>query len=463
MDVQLLESPREQYRAWGLNKLDLILRDTPLTPSDLLNPYGCTGLFDPCGDGDLISLAMCGADPLMDALGWRSSDICRIIKQYLTWVGPSNQAGANPGAVTPNNIIAECCDDRPSVSWGGCEWEMSGFGHLGNSGGAVCLYDGIKDCANMPDRFLLDGSPIESNLHFRAIMAAEVIMQTLRWMIKNGDASTPGHFDGLDRIITTGVTDRQGNPCPAMDSVVVNWGAGCFASGSEWVDGRGTQALPDGYSIVDLFFLLNRYMMRRRGMAPSLNSQAMQLGDVFIAGSSDRIECLRQCNVCHTQCSGDAGQNIQVVINSKESRDYYTALTTGPANRFGFGYMNVRGVNIPYMEADYLGDDLYFLWRKSGNVPLLWGEFQDMNSLDISRIPGNHFRTSDGGRFMHYSQTDNTCVQEVTDFRPRLRYDGRWMQARIVGFDCDMPVTVPNCDPWNPGFYIPGPLTAKTA
>lgn len=467
-DLMITETPQEKYRAWALDIMQRSLginRDTPLTIGNLVNPYGCTGLFDPAADNDYISLAMAGADPLMDALGWRSSDICNIIKQYLTWMGPANQAGANPGAVTPNNIVTACCDDRPTVGFGTCEFEMGGFGHLGNSGGAVCLYDDIKQYSNLPDRFLLDGSPITSNLHFRAVIAAEVILQTLRWMIKNGNATTPGHFDGLDRIITTGVLDRKGQPCPALDSVVINWDSGCFAEAgaATWTDARGTVALPDGYSIIDLFFQLNRYMLRRRSMAPTLNAQGFQLGDVFIAGSSDRIECLKACNTCHTMCSGSTAENIQVTLNNRESREYYTLLNTGPANRFGFGYMNVRGVNIPYIEADYLGDDLYYLWRKSGNVPLLWGEYQDMNSLDTARIPGNHFRPSDGGRFLHYTQTDNTCVQEVTDMRPRLRYDGRWMQARITDFSCDMPVKMPTSDPWMPTFYIPGPLTAKTA
>lgn len=467
----IIETPQEKYRAWALDTAQKMsgmkFRETSLTLATTLNPYGCTGLMDPCGDNDFISLAMAGADPLLDALGWRPSNVCRIIKQYLTWVGTANQAGQNPGAVTPNNIVAACCDDRNAVSYGACEFEMSGFGHLGNSGGAVCLYDDIKECENMPDRFFLDGSPVSSNLQFRALIAAEVILQTLRWMVKNGNASTAGHFDGLDRIITTGVLDRQGNACPALDSVVIDWGSGCFAGDatSTWTDGRSATpiAIPEGTSLIDIFFTLNRYMARRRSMSPALNSQGFQLGDVFIAGSSDRIECLRMCNVCHTMCPGSTSENIQIVINQRESREYYTMLNTGPANRFGFGYMNVKGVNIPYIEADYLGDDLYFLWRKAGNVPLLWGEYQDTNSLDTSRIPGNTFRPSDGGRFLHYTQTDNTCVQEVVDMRPRLRYDGRWMQARILDFTCDMPVTVPHADPFNVGFYIPGPLVAKTA
>lgn len=188
----------------------------------------------------------------------------------------------------------------------------------------------------------------------------------------------------------------------------------------------------------------------------------MQLGDAFLVGSSDLIECLRQCNVCHTMCAGSCGQSIMSVINQKESRDYYTNLVTGPQNRFGFGFLDIKGTAIPYIESDLFGDDLYLIWRKVGNVPLLWMEYQDANSLDLSRIPGNHFRTSDGGRFLHYSQTQETCVQEVMDFRPRMRYDGRWMQARIANFTCDIPGEVPACDPWNPNFYIPGPLTAKT-
>ncbi len=463
-ELSIIESPREKYRAWALETAGLVLRDTPLTPSNLINPYGCTGLFDPCADNDYISLAMAGADPLLDALGWRPTDICRIIKQYLTWVGPNVAAGQNPGTYTPNNIIEECCDDRPPVAWGTCEFEMEGFGHLGNSGGAVCLYDDVKACENLPDRFLLDGSPITSNLHFRAVVAAEVVLQTLRWMLKNGNATNKGHFDGLDRIITTGVLDRKGQPCPALDSVVINWGAGCFAGkGAEWVDGRGTQVIPTGTSIIDLVYHLHRYMMRRRSMAPTLNAQGFQLGDAFIAGSTDRIECLKQCNTCHVVCDGDRAKNIIMQLNQREARDFFTLLSTGPGNRFGFGYMTVRGVTIPYIEADYIGDDLYYLWRKSGNVNLLWGEYQNTASLDTARIPGNHFRPSDGGRFLHYTQTDNTCVQEVMDMRPRLRYDGRWMQARIVDFQCDLPTTMPNAHPFDPGFYIPGPLVAKTA
>lgn len=464
MQYELANNQREKYRSWGLETLGMIMRDTDLTPDTLINPYGCNGLFDPCGDGDLISLAMCGADPFMDALGWRSSNLCRIIKQYLTWVGPTSAVGQNPGGYTPDGIVTDCCEDRKPVSWQTCEWEMENFGHLGNSGGAVCLYDDLKECEGMPDQFMLDGTPITSNLQFRATIASQVILQTLRWMIKNGNATTKGHFDGLDRIITTGVLDRKGQPCPALDSIVVDWQAGCYAGAgtSTWTDGRGTVAIPEGYSIVKLIYTLFRHLSRRRSMAPMLNSQGLQNGDFFIAGSSDQLECLRDCFVCETMCGGSTEQNIQIVINQKESREFYMQQLTGAGNYFGFGSVSYKGMTIPLIETDILGDDLYLLFRKVGNVPLLWGEYQDTASLDLSRIPGNHFRSSDGGRFLHYTQTDNTCVQEVTDFRPRIRYDGRFMQARIAGFTCDTPVKIPTCNPWDVNFYIPGPFTAAT-
>lgn len=461
----IVEDPKEKYRAWGLKTLGLIMRDADITPDQLINPYGCTGLFDPCGDGDLVSLAMCGADPLMDALGWRANNVCKIIKQYLTWIGPAAAVGMNPGEFTPDGIVEECCEPRKTVAWNTCEWEMEGFGHLGNSGGAVCLWDDMKECEGQPDRFLLDGSPIESNLHFRSIVAAEVILQTLRWMLKNGNATQKGHFDGLDRVITTGVLDRKGNPCPALDSFVINWAGGCFAeAGAEWSDARGTVALPEGYSIIDTIWNLYRHQSRRRSMSPMLSAQTMLPGDAFLVGSPETIECLRMCNVCHTMCSGGDDCDIQVTINNRESREYYVQLVTGQQSTFGYGYLYHKGTAIPYMESNLVGNDLYLLWRKVGNVPLLWMEYQDADSLDLGRIPGNHFRTSDGGRFLHYTQTKETCAQEVMDFRPRMRYDGRWMQARITGFECaDFPRRLPVCDPWHPDFYIPGPLQALTA
>ena len=94
-----------------------------LAVSDLATIYGCCGLFDLCGDDDLISLSMQGADKFMDWLGWEGTDVCIIEKNFISWVQPS-EAGARTG------WVGDPCGDPNSIEFGTCAFRIEDFGRL---------------------------------------------------------------------------------------------------------------------------------------------------------------------------------------------------------------------------------------------------------------------------------------------------------------------------------------------
>lgn len=464
MRVTEMVSPQDEYRKLAADYIrrSFVQRGTDLTLDNFLNPYGCTGLFDPCANNNLISLSMCGVDPFMDALGWTASTICRHIQPYLTWAGDAALAGGAPGAVVPpSGIIADCCDDRPPIAYGTCEYEIEGFGHLGNSGGTICIYDDLQECATTPARRRLDGTVVDSNVEFRALLAAEVILQTLRWMIVHGDSTIPGHFDGLNNIIITGRTDRQGNPCPAMDSMLVTWNDGCYNElDATWTDSRGDQTIPAGNNIIDVIYCMWKQCMKRKKMSPMLAAQGTSIGDMFIAGDPEKLECLLDCLTCKVKCQ--VGDSPNEVLWEPQSQEFLESLRGGNNDFYGFGFLRYKNMRIPLVGADYLGDDLYFITRRSGSMEMLFGEYQDMANLrSLNEFNGSDFSSSDDGRFLHYMQHDNTCLSPVMDMRPRIQYPGSWCQGRIIGFQCDMGIDcVPSCNPWSTDFYFRDLTTA---
>ena len=72
----------------------IIQRDagqTELTVSTVGTVYGCCGLFDLCGDMDLMSLSLEGTSKFLDWIGWEMTSVCRIRKNFIPWVRPTTE------------------------------------------------------------------------------------------------------------------------------------------------------------------------------------------------------------------------------------------------------------------------------------------------------------------------------------------------------------------------------------
>ena len=76
-----------------------------LTVSTTGTIYGCCGLFDLCGDMDLMSLSLEGTSKFLDWIGWEMTNVCRIRKNFIAWVRPTFEDGNQ----TPGDGCSETC------------------------------------------------------------------------------------------------------------------------------------------------------------------------------------------------------------------------------------------------------------------------------------------------------------------------------------------------------------------
>ena len=457
-----IEDRAEQYRTFVLKKLDNIFKTTTpqerasaqyrhdLTVDAQTNPYGCTGIVDPCGSGDLMSLSWAGSDVFLDAWDWRPSTVCDSKYEYLLWATGAEGAPAQLGH--PGG----CCDPRTGIIWETCKFEMTGFALIGRTGGTLCSYeDGLTPCEQYPQT-RLDGSRVKSNREWRANMAFEAILQDLRRMMFLGDADNLNEFDGFQKLINVGVTDYQGNSCALLDSTVITWNSDCNASGGTavWNDHTGVpQPIADGTSIIEVLERVIWVTLFKISQTRSLANQTRRLGDIFIAASSANIYCLLRCYACHNLCSCGAANLSCACMTGPESRAFLESLYGG---YFGFGQITLHGIQIPFLATDWgIGNDIYVFTRKVGNKWAIYGEYQDLRKMGKQ---ANTVSITDRGRFHNYESHDETCVRYTTDFLPRIQYPGRHLQTRIVGFTCDDLPGNYGLDPLATNFWQGGPV-----
>lgn len=471
-----------KYREWGINQLAKIadlkaekgLKPTDRIsiaecgPDDYCNPYGCVGWADPCGDGDIISLSLCGGSKLLDVLDWRPTTVCRDVRQYITWIGGEEMAGMNlcemaeqSGIPTaPCGIIEDCCAPRPGVAWGGCKYEVDGFALIGRSGGVQCIYDdGLKPCETSP-MFRFNGQRITSNFEWRSVLSAQVIMQDVNWMVFWGDRRVQGQVDGLNNLIGTGLADYHGNRCSALDGITITWKGGCYATeGGTWEDGRTADcgapiSIPAGTSVIDLLKWIRRNINARIRMTGNLRGQSVGAGDQALVVNSNMAQCLLDCMVCYRMCD-PATPNVMVFINNADSQTFRDSLLGG---FFGDGQLRLDGGYLSLLVDDTLPDNVaYFLTFRVGSQRMIQGEYQDMGSIDRSSF-GDTYMPSDGNRFMNFKSTKEACIKHTVDHRMRLTVPGSFAQAKIVFEDfmgdC-VPVKIPSCNINSQAFVSP--------
>jgi hypothetical protein len=133
-----------------------------LAVSDLASIYGCCGFFDMCGDGDLMSLSFAGTQPFLDILNFQPSNVCKIRKEFLTWV----KGGVGDVGRSSHGVIADPCGDPYGVAYGTCSFELEDFGRLRTAGPVRDITKlGLKLCENSP-RYRLDGAPITDDMEY---------------------------------------------------------------------------------------------------------------------------------------------------------------------------------------------------------------------------------------------------------------------------------------------------------
>lgn len=423
-----------------------VQRDVPsLAVSSQATIYGCCGLFDLCGDRDLMSLSFQGADPLLDWIGWERTDVCRIKKNFISWVRP-----AYSGSTATAGYVADPCADPNGVDWGVCDFTLEDFARLRRQGPVrEVTKDGLRLCEAQP-RYRLDGTPITNDDEYDMRIITEVIMQDLKRMLISGNATSAGQFDGLNRLVKTGYTRADGKFCRSMDSIVINWNSNTLSGGAgETWNGA---AIGTGYNFVDVLIAVLNQIRQRIRWAPALAAQPLQTGDIVLAMPSAYIDCLLNFYTCWRVCPGVAYNENN--LNSFDARTFRDRLNGG---MFGVGQIVLDGFTVPILPYDYgllTGPnrfDAFLLTGSVGNVKTLSGQYNDMTRA--ADLRPDRYTATDGGRTLLYWQDDHTCEKRIVQMEPRLLNWAPFLQARFQNLRCAIPGPVQGQDPTETSFY----------
>lgn len=419
-----------------------------ITLSELPTIYGCCGLFDLCSDRDLMSLSFEGQSDFLDWIGWEKSNVCIIKKNFITFVRP---ARTSEGARS-TGYIQDPCGDSNGVEWGSCDFTLSEYGLLRRHGPERVVTDVGKKYCEIQPRYRLDGSPILTDVEFDMRLATEAILQDLKRMVIDGNKTTAGQFDGLNRLIKTGYTASDGHRCESMDSIVIDWNGNTLAGG-DGITWNG-KAVSNSYDMVDILLAACRKIRDRIALAPALSSAGLSVGDMIIVAPSHILRCLLDLYTCWSVCPG--ATNVIVAIQSFEARTFRNNLNGG---MFGSGKIFLDGFEIPLMAYDWgLTDEttgnssMYILTGKVGNMKLISGQYADMTAVPAG-YPSADYAYTDGGKFLTWLDRQKTCIVRETEIQPRLLLWAPWAQARIQDVVCDSIAGILGPDPWAPSFF----------
>ncbi len=408
-----------------------LLKERALTLSALAAMKGCCALFDPCTEANLMSLSFQGADIFLDWLGWEANNECVIKKGFIDWVRPDQDSGH-----CTTGYVEDPCADPEGVDFGVCKFELRDFGRLRRQGPVRDITtDEMINCANEP-RWRWDGALITDQMEYDMRLAMEVILQDLRRMTISGNHAVKGQFDGLQMSIKTNYTDPDGRRCATMDSTIIDWNSNDLnGTGGTGVITWNGVAQPAGYTLIDYLLAVYQRLRQRIRWAPVLAAQTMMVGDVVLVLPESFIPCLLDAYTCWSVCPGK--QYNEVNLNVYEARNYRRTLDGG---MFGFGRIWLDGQEVPLIGYDWntitgpTTFDLYMLTGKVGNARVLNGQY-----LDLGAAPGRHdgtFASSDGGRFLTWEETENTCYKRKVEMRPRILNWAPWAQTRFQDIRC---------------------------
>jgi len=424
------------------------LQENEMQISSLATIYGCCGLFDLCGDSDLMSLSFEGQNAFLDWVGWELTSICKITKNFITWVRPEPyQGGRSVG------YVGDACSPSNGVEWGTCDFTLFDFGLLRRHGPTRnATRNGVRLCEAQP-RYRLDGTPIVSDAEYDMRITVEGLMQDLKLMLINGNDATPGMFDGFETLVKTGYTDSQGVSCSMMDSIIIDWNGNSMDGGAgETWNGAPLSA---NWNFVDVLLGAFRRILDRIKNSPALASQPLSVGDIVFVAPTNLIRCLLDSYTCWSVCEGR--QYNEVALQTYEARTYRNNLNGG---MFQAGRIWLDGFEIPLIAYDWgllnggTSADAYLLTGAIGNIKLIQGQM-----LDMRNVPGGYpeagYSYTDGGRLLTWVEREKTCIFREVEMQPRLLSWAPWTNVRFQDVRCNQPGGIYSPDPWSGTSFFP--------
>jgi hypothetical protein len=423
-------------------KLRAAAEGASMVLSGAATPYECCGLFDLCTDADLMSLSYQGADPFLDWITWRADLNCIIRKSFISYVAPAGTAaGSRASGLMPNP-----CADPNGVEFGKCEFGLRDFGRIGFEGPVRDLTTNKEMYCNTQPMYRLDGTLISDTREFDMLIATAAVIQELRGEIITGTVGSGG-FAGFQALLDSSYHDPEGNPCPLMNSNVINWGGNAMDGGAG-ITWNG-QAVGASYDLVDVLLAVYRRIRTRLGWSPLLSGN-LTPGDMVLVMPSFLVQCLLNFYTCWSVCDS-------AVIATPADRLFRDNLNGG---MFGAGAITLDGFKIPIIAYDWntiagpQTGDIYFLTGSVGATRLIEGQYLPMQNAAANMVGANASAT-DGGRLLTWADRVNMCYQQKVVMRPRLLLWAPWAEAVINDVRCAGPGGPLSPDPAETS-YFPG-------
>lgn len=410
-----------------------------LTLGNMASPFGCCNFFDHCTD-EIMSLHYAGRLGLLDWMGFNVTDVCLREMEYISYVRPARTIGRSP----TSGHIADPCTAPNGIEIGSCKQTLTDFGRYGRSGPVRDIFKPTRYCVTSPRR-RLDGTPVTDEREWDMKFAMDQMINDIRADLITGNTNTAGQFDGLERIV------RTGYDCSILDSIVVDWN-GNTMSGGAGITWNGNP-IADTYNFIDVLLSAIRRIRQRIMWSPVLSTQTPNVGDMILVLPSFMVNCVLDSFTCWSVCDGS--QFNQVVLLSPEARAFRNSLIGG---LFGNGRIYVDGFEIPLLANDFgmisgpTTGDIYLLTGSIGSVRLWEGEHLSADVVAES-FGNNGYTSTDGGRVLALSETDNNCYMTKLWMRPRLWNAAPWANIRFQDVVCTDPMGPLSGDPDETSFY----------
>jgi hypothetical protein len=240
-----------------------------------------------------------------------------------------------------------------------------------------------------------------------------------------------------------------------MDSYVVDWN-GNGMGGGNGITWNGN-AIANTFDFVDVLRDIYRRIRQRISWSPTLASQQMLVGDIILVMPTFLTECLLDFYTCWSVCPGTTAANIQQQLQTFEARTFRNQLLGG---MFGNGKIFLDSFEIPLLGYDWglingpTTGDIYMLVGSVGTIKTMQYQHLNMNGVnDSGYVDADQFMATDGGRFLHWNDTDQTCIRQVQEIRPRMLSWAPWTNMRVQDVVCGTPTGPLSPDPCDTSFF----------
>ncbi len=420
---------------------------TPAVPPDL---YANGGLFGACSHDPVLINAVVGPFGYMGRLAWRGEIYENPIVEALTYVGSTGYSQSGDCADCGKPVVKRCAQ---TVCFGRIcqqteEMAFDSIGLRANAGvPTLAFYGNITGPSG--EVIIPQGQPITDAFTLQVAAAAYNLRRRIGQLIWTGDpANNAGgyaEFPGFDLLINTGKADAYtGTACPALDSLIYNYGGAVVgASGSP--------------SIVQVVSAMVR-RLRYRMMTAGFDADAAVM-DIVI--SPTLADCLFNAWACEygLTCQSTSTTMTNDALAIAELRD--TFRNGGFVRIDGRNYPVVLDNGIAVTNAPYGNDTkrcstIYVITREVPGAPnggiVTWGEYQDMQRTagDVVAWFRQMFGSSsvaltDGGRFAVAPTTyGGYCFDVRVLTKPRIRMLMPWTSGRITNVCCVETIKTPD-------------------